>query len=377
LEADFKNRNGRLRELDFLRGIAILLVLLRHKFLFQFTVNMGWIGVDLFFVLSGFLVSGLLFKEFIKYGRIAPGRFLIRRGFKIYPIYYLSYPLYLLSTRESYSVSGILGDLFFVQNYFTGWGYAYDASWSLAIEEHFYFLFTFLFWLALKRKWIHFKTSSEIKPNDKFISSAVLIMAFCLVLRIISNILYTKHFIQNFTMTHLRMDSLLAGVLVGYLFYFRKPFLEFFYRKNRHLLLPVAALGIAWTPFIGPLHSFVVKTIGFSLLYMSFSIVLIHFLLVGNINRVLDSVLSRPVVTIISKIGYCSYSIYIIHTFILMHNIVFFDFLGVNYNQYLDFALVMLMSVLAGFLMTFLIEANFLKLRDKIFPSRTQFGVIR
>jgi peptidoglycan/LPS O-acetylase OafA/YrhL len=81
----------RLRELDFLRGIAILLVLLRHIHLFSFTKNMGWIGVDLFFVLSGFLVSGLLFKEYIKFGNIRPKLFLIRRGFKIYPIYFLFY----------------------------------------------------------------------------------------------------------------------------------------------------------------------------------------------------------------------------------------------------------------------------------------------
>src|SRR5688572_16524528 len=86
----------RLREIDFLRGVAILLVLLRHKYVFQFTYTMGWIGVDLFFTLSGFLVSGLLFKEYLKFGDIQPKRFLIRRGFKIYPIYYLFYILYLI-----------------------------------------------------------------------------------------------------------------------------------------------------------------------------------------------------------------------------------------------------------------------------------------
>ena len=87
---------SRLRELDFLRGIAILLVLLRHITLFSFTTQMGWIGVDLFFVLSGFLVSGLLFKEYIQFGNIQPKLFLIRRGFKIYPIYFIFYILYLL-----------------------------------------------------------------------------------------------------------------------------------------------------------------------------------------------------------------------------------------------------------------------------------------
>src|SRR5437762_8327462 len=78
----------RLRQLDFLRGIAVLLVLFRHDALTEFLYKIGWVGVDLFFVLSGFLVSGLLFSEFIKYGNIKPGLFLIRRGFKIYPLFY-------------------------------------------------------------------------------------------------------------------------------------------------------------------------------------------------------------------------------------------------------------------------------------------------
>jgi len=79
-------KSNRLRELDFLRGVAILLVLFRHQLLFSFLKTMGWIGVDLFFVLSGFLISGLLFKEFQKFGAINPKLFLIRRGFKIYHI---------------------------------------------------------------------------------------------------------------------------------------------------------------------------------------------------------------------------------------------------------------------------------------------------
>ena len=48
-------QSNRLRELDFLRGIAIILVIARHQVLFPFLKTMGWIGVDLFFVLSGLI----------------------------------------------------------------------------------------------------------------------------------------------------------------------------------------------------------------------------------------------------------------------------------------------------------------------------------
>jgi len=76
----------RIKGLDFLRGIAILLVLFRHNPLGNnIFYHFGWLGVDLFFVLSGFLVSGLLFTEYKKRGEVRIKRFLIRRGFKIYP----------------------------------------------------------------------------------------------------------------------------------------------------------------------------------------------------------------------------------------------------------------------------------------------------
>ena len=148
----------RLRELDFLRGIAIILVLFRHQYLFDFTQKMGWIGVDLFFVLSGFLVSGLLFKEYIKFGSIKPGLFLIRRGFKIYPVYYLFYLLYLtpILIKGNLNLTGFFSDMFFLQNYIWGWGYAYAPSWSLAVEEHFYFGFAMLMLFGIKKNIIHF-----------------------------------------------------------------------------------------------------------------------------------------------------------------------------------------------------------------------------
>ena len=87
-----KNRN---LQLDVLRGMAILLVMGRHLemprpdggigVLAEAWLTIGWLGVDLFFVLSGFLIGGLLLMELDKHGTIAVLRFLIRRGLKIYP----------------------------------------------------------------------------------------------------------------------------------------------------------------------------------------------------------------------------------------------------------------------------------------------------
>src|ERR1700730_9432597 len=89
----------RVMQLDFVRGIAILLVMefhfltvpiqnpLARAFEFFFK-RIGWMGVDLFFVLSGFLVGGLLIQELLKARSIRIRRFLFRRMFKIWPAYY-------------------------------------------------------------------------------------------------------------------------------------------------------------------------------------------------------------------------------------------------------------------------------------------------
>lgn len=90
----------RLASLDALRGVAILLVLLHHPVvpfawagvvapIAHVTYRVGWTGVDLFFVLSGFLVGGLLLRELRDNRRVDVRRFLTRRAFKIWPSYLL------------------------------------------------------------------------------------------------------------------------------------------------------------------------------------------------------------------------------------------------------------------------------------------------
>ncbi|MSP58983.1 MAG: acyltransferase [Myxococcales bacterium] len=114
--------------IDALRGVAILLVLGRHiPEVLQLPAvvhtalaewrRFGWIGVDLFFVLSGFLVSGLLFREHQRHGRLFAGRFLIRRGFKIYPGFYLLLFATWLVLGRWLPPHALLSEGLFVQNY--------------------------------------------------------------------------------------------------------------------------------------------------------------------------------------------------------------------------------------------------------------------
>src|SRR5437016_8612267 len=132
------NRN---QWLDVLRGVAILLVLGRHSsyaYIRPWAI-IGWSGVDLFFVLSGFLISGLLFSEYQQRGCIDVKQFWIRRGFKIYPSFYvlLMFTAVLIWMKRGKLPMALLGDAFFLQGYAP---HILEHGWSLAVEEHFYFV---------------------------------------------------------------------------------------------------------------------------------------------------------------------------------------------------------------------------------------------
>jgi len=131
--------------LDLLRTIAVLLVLGRHlhlpadpNFAMRAWQTGGWVGVDLFFVLSGFLVSGLLCREYQRDQSVDLKRFLVRRGFKIYPAFYAMIGFTIIvkiSSGQSIPIRQLVGEITFLQNYLGG---IWIHTWSLAVEEHFY-----------------------------------------------------------------------------------------------------------------------------------------------------------------------------------------------------------------------------------------------
>ena len=98
---------------------------------FMRTIGVGtWIGVDLFFVLSGFLISGLLFSDIKETGTVHLGRFYIRRGFKIYPAFYAFLVITALLSPAIRHTNHYWPEFLFLQNYFPRvWGH----TWSLAI----------------------------------------------------------------------------------------------------------------------------------------------------------------------------------------------------------------------------------------------------
>lgn len=141
--------------LDTLRACAIVMVICRHAreiltgdFFGQFwkgVFNLGWIGVDLFFVLSGFLIGSQLIQSVQKDGRVDFRRFYLKRSLRILPSYYAVVALYALlpSFREQPEFGPIWRFLLFVMNYGRD-GDAFSHAWSLCVEEHFYLAFPLL-----------------------------------------------------------------------------------------------------------------------------------------------------------------------------------------------------------------------------------------
>jgi peptidoglycan/LPS O-acetylase OafA/YrhL len=144
---DLRTRpRGNVPALDVLRSLAILLVFTAHYgAAFQAlprvqalpVFNWGWTGVDLFFVLSGFLIGGQLWKEVSRTNRIQIGRFLLRRGLRIWPLYYAFVALVAFEGLFGRSLSGLWSDVFFLSNNFHN---QIGGGWSLSTEEQFYVL---------------------------------------------------------------------------------------------------------------------------------------------------------------------------------------------------------------------------------------------
>ena len=135
----------RIPELDALRGLAALAILTFH--LNPPAFPLGWTGVDLFFVLSGYLITGIILRHGGTKGFLS--RFYARRGLRIWPIYYLT--LLLLVAINPYlprpeSLKAVPYYLTYTQNLPAYWTYrapsmpAFDHTWTLALEEQFYLI---------------------------------------------------------------------------------------------------------------------------------------------------------------------------------------------------------------------------------------------
>jgi len=357
----------RFKQIDILRAVAVVIVLGRHmtpcppetSALFHSVTRTwaqgGWVGVDLFFVLSGFLVSGLLFREHEKHRNLRIGYFLIRRGLKIYPSFWLligaTFLVRILRQKEP-NYSGLAVELLFVQNYWVGlWGH----TWSLAVEEHFYLLLASLLFVLAKRRYVN---PFGLIPSIFFLT-AILCLAF--------RILTVSHFSYNHWThlfpTHLRLDALFFGVFLSYLFHSNPIRFVSFARRFRFLLicvgivflLPAFCFPLETTPFI--------LTYGLTLFYLAGGCLLVSA--IGFQSP------SNQVGSAIAYIGSHSYSVYLWHVPLeLIVATLISSVLSAEYGWF-AYAVTYLIGVIVfGIAVSKIVEFPILRFRDRFLPSR-------
>ena len=145
--------------LDLLRALAIIIVVIYHAGIMGFRTpgrfhRFGWIGVDLFFVLSGYLIGGQLLAPLARGQSIDLKRFFARRALRIMPAYFVVLAIYFLlpSWREYPDMAQPLWKfLLSIQNIALHGGTAFSHAWSLAVEDQFYLALPFILLLLYNR----------------------------------------------------------------------------------------------------------------------------------------------------------------------------------------------------------------------------------
>jgi len=236
-----------------MRSTAILLVLVSHirPFLpWKVGGIFGYYGVDLFFVLSGFLIGGILIKTFERDAtRKGLVTFWIRRWFRTLPNYFLFFLLNIFlfyvhllpPDRDSFTVADVPKYIFFLQNFAWIKPMFYGESWSLAIEEWFYIIFPVI---ALG---LTFAIKKAGRIRSAFLTASFFIILFAILFRYYfarHNPQHSFDFIRQIVLA--KLDSMMFGVIIALL----KNYYNQWYLAIRKYGVPVAVLLIIFVSYV-------------------------------------------------------------------------------------------------------------------------------
>ena len=206
-------RLGHVVSLDGLRGVAVLFVMLHHSA----KAPGGFVGVDIFFVLSGFLITAVLMQEWAQTGSVRLRDFYARRALRLFPALFLLLAFFVAAPRffgiaEEHRWDRLLPPLF----YYANWALAFQwvqlgvlsPTWSLSIEEQFYLL-----WPALLVLLLVFRARRSLILGVVLFGIAAAVIERAVMWHVLGPSAWPRIFWGLDT----RMDALLLGCLIGLL----------------------------------------------------------------------------------------------------------------------------------------------------------------
>jgi hypothetical protein len=341
--ADIFKTEKRIFGLDLLRFFAIVLVVMGHsRWMIEATFpkplkmllhGSGILGVELFFVLSGYLIGGILLKQFQKNNFSlsfeAIKTFWIRRWFRTLPNYYFILLVYLIVFYLQ-RPDAMWRYLFFLQNIWNHPPYFFEESWSLCIEEISYLISPLI--LALSA----FVFGKNGKGNDShFLYVSLGLIVFITILRMI----YSTYFLPNYLnepdfkwsyqfreVALIRLDAIYYGFIAAYIAYKNK----LFWVKNKLLLFIIGLLGITvlmiFQKTITDLnYGLLSNTFFFTFLSISIAFILPYL---SEYKTAKQAFIAKP----ITAISIISYSLYLINGGLIAENFKRFSNAGKEWN---------------------------------------------
>ena len=312
------------------------------------------IGVDIFFLLSGFLITYILIKEKERFGKINIFKFIVRRTLRIWPLYFLLIavaPLlvsWLNANEPNYLVNAL-----FVNNFHAiatqKWTYPFAHFWSICIEEHFYLIWPFIIMFI---------------PNKHLMKVFATLILFSIGFRMYSVMTNDYPWFTLYLHTFSRMDILVLGA-IGAWFYAKKPFKVNLSRYYRILLWVVLIAAFCLEPVVNWNSVFLA---GFKkFFYMGIIAVL---LLDYNFNDKFRHVLKPN--SIFHYFGKISYGIYMYGNILLLIIMKKMMFKWEIDNLYVYILFVTVLSLLVPAISYELIEKPILKLKNRFSVIKTR-----
>jgi peptidoglycan/LPS O-acetylase OafA/YrhL len=356
----------RLKGLDTLRAAAILLVLMSHYAsfvarapVFGVVGDIGWAGVDLFFVLSGYLIGNQILAPAARGESLSLKAFFARRLLRTLPNYYAVLAVYLLlphSVIAGKAAAPAWRFLTFTQNFGLAYGQTFTHSWSLCIEEQFYLLLP-LAVLALARRgrsprllWCALvgaiaagmaaRGMAWLQDGHNAFAADVYYSSFC------------------------RFDELLPGVAVAMLKNFHPALFGRILKHGNALLAAglAAAVAVLYCVANEAPNTFLASAFGFSLVAGSFALLTCAALSPS-------SLLNRLRMPGASSLALWSYAVYLVHKPVFMALRPQLERLGIDAAAPLTILAVMAAGILGGWLLFRLVETPFMRLRARWYPA--------